>query len=585
MARRNCFDMAPLLLAILFVVWGGPGQADPPPVQEPAAALAFDGLIRQPNAWYLKPDCPLANALVCTGQDENGRPIGVALVLPSDTTRVGLSFKIVGGPPVGRLRLMLKRNDAQVHGAAFTIPADKHSIWWVQPRRTWTFREGLYTFELVLDGESLAVLDFVVVSAPEVDAEGLPAPEYTDQPPAPTAAPTQDATAADQDQQDINEDEMAVVPVTETPAVPAPDQVNLPTEQQDLIAQALAEARSQVDEVAAAVAEELLDDLRAGEGQWADVGADWEALPAEAYAGAEVSVAEQARVLTEEALDQVAQDLYTQDQPDWDTELGAAVASGSKQDTVSAMIDAAGIHAKQTLEQQAFEQAGRVGGKGGLLGSVVDVAVGYGLGTAVKFVGRLFGGGRSRKPSNFFVCSTKTAQQLAQQMSESDGVQAALQACGGRQANTYGAAASSDTSKFGRGLLLLPLVPEPGDAAISALLIVDDVAVAVNDAPLNIGEGFSFSFRRDKLYALPLIVQAGVGGQSLQILGNSGTPLVAGSVQMVVPEAQAQDPFATIHEIIPQDPRGDRAVFICSITPGLNDPAKVAVVFALTISR
>ena len=75
------------------------------------------------------------------------------------------------------------------------------------------------------------------------------------------------------------------------------------------------------------------------------------------------------------------------------------------------------------------------------------------------------------------------------------------------------------------------------------------------------------------------------GPQVVEILGRDGKPLVAGPGQMAVPEAQARDPYATIHKVIAQDDVGDRAVAICSITPALDDPADQAGVFPLLLSR
>jgi len=547
----------------------------PAVVHAQAVPLTFEGLVRQPNAWYVKPDSPLVEASVCSKQDEDGAPADTVLVLSADTGRIGLYFKIEGGPDPGQLKLGLDRDDQPVHRQSFAIKADKRSIWWVEPKTEWTLPEGVYTFRLALNAELLAALDFVVVSAPELDGVELPEPEYTDTPPPPPPPPP--APEAEP------EEHAEVALVTEQPEEAAPEESALPAAQQDLIAAAVEEARGRVKEVGDDLADEVLDELRSGKGQFADAAANLEALPGDVFSEAKADVSASVSALTEDTLKKLQTDLLKGNVGGLSANLLDAVTSGSKQGIVDSMVDSARKYVKESVTGQAVGMLGKLGGGGGLLGTVLDVAAGGGIGTAVKLVSGLFGGG-SRGPTQFFVCKTDTAQQLAERMLEADGLQAALQACGGRQPVCSCAAGTSNTSKFGRGVLLIPLAAQANDEAVSALLIVENVSVSVNGARVETSEGFPFTFRGGQLYALPLVCQPNAGDQSLLVLGQGGANLVAASVKTAVPEARARDPYATVHQVIPQDTGDKLAVAVCSLTPSLDSPTGKAGVFMLGIS-
>ncbi len=536
-------------------------------VAEPATVV-YDGLIRQPNPWYVKADSPLAEASVCTGQDK-GLPLGVAVILPSDSSRVGLFFLIDGGPPNGRLKLTLRRNFVEVHGARFTVPERKRSIWWVEPKAAWTFREGLYTFELELSGEVLGVLDFVVVSDPELDPETLPEPEYTDVPPPVDEIPVEVI------------DEVDEVEVGHQMVATADDANGggLTQEQRDLVAAAFGDASGMTDTVVSEVADEVVTDLREN-----SPGDAWSAVPDEAYDGAKAGMTDGIAASTQDALVAVQADLVGLPSNQLDPGLAGALRSGKRENLVTAMVDTARNRVTDQLHMQAQNQVSKVSGRSGLLQGVLGVAAGHGVGTVVDFVSGLFGGDK-RQPRNFFLCSDLTAGQLAEKMLEAEGVQDAIAACGGRQPEAMGAAGTSDTSKFGRGMMLIPLAPKPNDAALAALLIVDDVAVRIAGAVVDVEQGFPFRFRNDDLYALPLVLNVGAADQGLQVLNGDGQPLLTGAVDVAAPEARAQIPLATVHQVVSMDEMGDTAMVVCSITPDMDYATNAAPVFTLTISR
>lgn len=548
--------------------------------EQTASPTTFQGLPRQPNPWYLKPGTFLKEAAVCTGES-NGEPTGVAAVLPADTSRAGLYFHIDEGPAQAQLRLRLTRNDRPVHRASFTVPATKRSVWWVEPKQTWTYREGLYTFELTLNGDKLAILDFVVVSSPELDPALVAEPTYTDREPVKPILPFDTAPATAQSSE---ADDVEVAPMVPSEA-PSTQTSGLSREQQDLLAAALTEARGQVPQVANGVATELLSELKRGTGQMGQAGTGWSNMSPDALAAAQPSVENQAGSVAEAALQQMQRQVLSGEAGDSLSGLASAVTSGSKHHAVDAMVQFARQRAKSTLTEKFVSESGRVSGRGGLLGSVLDVVGGGGVKTVVNLVGKLFGGGGSRKPSHFFISRSETASDLALNMLKTDGLQTAIQACGNRVPNCTGAAATSDTGKFGRGMLVLPLQPAPGEAALLALMIVDDVHVTVGGAPLDVSQGFPFRFRKDDLHALAVVISPSSGQLLLSILSNSGEKLLVHAARAATPEARSQAPYAMLHEIIPQDEKGDTVMAVCSITPGLQDAVSNSAVFSVTISR
>jgi len=204
------------------------------------------------------------------------------------------------------------------------------------------------------------------------------------------------------------------------------------------------------------------------------------------------------------------------------------------------------------------------------------------LSTAAKAVAALLDYGAS-KPSDFSVKRPQLVRQWAEKMVQSHALDDALQALGGRRPVPSAAAAAADTKGFRRGVLLLPLAPRPDEASLLALLIVDDVSVALDDAPVVSSRGYDVRYGGDTLHALLLIVDP--VSCSVRLLGRHGQKLVAGPARIAVPESRSDQPFAAIHQVVPQDDTGDHAVAICSLSPSLDGAGANAAVFPLRLSR
>jgi hypothetical protein len=253
---------------------------------------------------------------------------------------------------------------------------------------------------------------------------------------------------------------------------------------------------------------------------------------------------------------------------------------GSKQTVIEGLVKSAQSQAPSPPAKPATQQntaATAVSAVGGLLGDLIGEATG--IKTVVDLVVGLFTT-KPRQPSQFTVQKPQTGERLAYRMLQSHRLDDAL---GGRRAATHAVAMASDSQDFGRGVLLLPLELRPDESGILALLIINNVSVFLNDAPVAAASGFEFRFRGGILSAVPVRIDP--GSQTVQVLGRDGEPLVAGPAQLAVPEARARDPYATIHKVISQDDVGDRAVAVCSITPGLGNPIGQSGVFPLLLSR
>lgn len=222
----------------------------------------------------------------------------------------------------------------------------------------------------------------------------------------------------------------------------------------------------------------------------------------------------------------------------------------------------------------------REGSSGGLLGAASGGS--STLSTAAKAVAALLDYG-SGQPSDFSVKRPQLVRKWANSMVESHALDDALQALGGRRPVPSAAAAAADTKGFRRGVLLLPLAPRPDEASLLALLIVDDVSVALDDAPVISSRGYDFRYGGDTLHALPLVVDP--ASSSVRLLGRHGQNLVAGPARVAVPESRSDQPFAAIHQVVPQDDTGDHAVAICSLSPSLDGAGASAAVFPLRLSR
>ncbi len=496
-----------------------------PPVE---IEVSFTGLSRQPRPWYLKPEAPVAEASVCAGSDRSGRPVGISAVFPSETRKVALYFRVDERTRKTRAQAGLRHKGAEIRHEDFSVPGRRYWTWKVDPKGARTFSPGLYTFELVLDGALLAALDFVVTSTPQVDPMALRQPEYTHMPPPPRLFTSGEAPAA--------ETEGPVAAIIVTKPIAEPD----------------TEATAPAPETGAPVEGADTGDT-SGEEPTADTPtADSGTAPVEeteATAGADSPPA------------------------------GPPADVDSKRDVIEGLVQTAQSHAPPPPPPQPAPKPSATPATtvGGLLGDLVAEATG--IGAVVELVTGLFTT-KPHKPSQFTVQKPQTSERFAERMLEANGFTDAL---GGRRAVTHAAAMASDSRHFGRGILLLPLELRPDESGILALLIINDVSVSLNDAPVAVVSGFEFRFRGDPFYTVAVRIDP--GPQSVEVLGRDGEPLVAGPGQMAVPEAQARDPYATIHQVISQDDVGDRAVAICSITPGLEDPADRSGVFPLLLSR
>ncbi len=253
---------------------------------------------------------------------------------------------------------------------------------------------------------------------------------------------------------------------------------------------------------------------------------------------------------------------------------------GSKQTVIEGLVKSAQNQAPPPPPKPAPQPnttAATVSAVGGLLGDLIGEATG--IKTVVDLVVGLFTT-KPRQPSQFTIQKPQIGERLAYRMLQTHRLDDAL---GGRRAATHAVAMASDSQDFGRGILLLPLELRPDESGILALLIINDVSVFLNDAPVAAASGFEFRFRGGILSAVPVRIDP--GSQTVQVLGRDGEPLVAGPAQMAVPEARARDAYATVHKVIPQDDVGDRAVAVCSITPGLSNPVNQSGVFPLLLSR
>ncbi len=491
------------------------------------ASVSFTGLWRQPRPWYLKPGGPVAEGCVCLGSDRSGRPVGVSSVFPSGVRQVALHFRVDERTRKSRAQASLWHNGAEVRHETFSVPGRRYWTWGVDPKASKTFERGLYTFELAIDGELLAGLDFVITSTAEVDPAAVREPQYTEMPPPPRLFTRSEGSA------DGAEGPVTVVIVRKAAGEPSAGEAE-PGEE--------------------------------GAGAADDTGTVSEEPTAETPAtdsGATGRESDQAAVGADESTAPPPADV------------------DSKRDVIEGLVKSAQSEAtppppKPDAKQTASAPSA-ISTVGGLLGDLIDEATG--IGTVVELVAGLFTT-KPRQPSQFAVQKPQTSQRLAERMLNATGFTDAL---GGRRAATHAAAMASDSQDFGRGILLLPLERRPDESGILALLVINDVFVALNDAPVAAASGFGFRFRGDPLCAVPIRIDP--GSQSVQVLGRDGGPLVAGPAQMAVPEARARDPYATVHKIIPQDDVGDRAVAICSITPGLDSAVDQAGVFPLLLSR
>ncbi|HJN17331.1 MAG TPA: hypothetical protein QGH10_17635 [Armatimonadota bacterium] len=462
-----------------------------------AQHLTFTGLGRQPYAWYIAPGGPLAEASVCVNHDKAGRPAGVSAVFPSNLKKMGLHFRVNQGIKKGRLRVSFWHNDVEERSYTFGIPGRKYWTCYVTPKKSKTFDSGLYTFELVLDGELLGALDVAVISSEQLPPSALAPPTVTDVPPPPR-----------------------------------------------LLAGGVGVVSGPVE-------------ARVASG------------PVESSTVAVLGGPQGTRAVAP---------AYP---PPGGNGGGASAGGERRGDLVDDLIASARNRSTDEPERTDGVAPSKSGG-GSLLGSVLSS--GSPTSAAAKVVGRLFGFGKEKTgPTDFIVKRTQASQRLAQRIVASKHMGEVMHALGGRRPITHAVAAVSDTKNFNRCVLLLPLTAREGDPTLMALLVIDDVSVAVNDAPLVAEKGFEFSFKSDRVYALAILVDPATA--VVQVLGKNGETLVAGPAHLAAPEAQAQDPFASIHQVISQDTTGDRAVAICSLTPGLNAEACVSAVFPLLLSR
>lgn len=501
------------LLCALPIATAAGAQDELPLTPQAVADVSFTGLPRQPRPWYLKPEGPVAEACVCASSDRAGRPVGVSSVFPSGSREVALYFRVQERARESHAQAALWHNGAGIRHEEFSVPGRRHWAWAVDPKGSKTFAPGLYTFELAIEGELLAALDFVVTSTPQVDAAAVRRPVYTDMPPPPrllgATEPPGDA------------DEGPVTAVIVRKPVPEPS---------------AGEPQPGVEGSAVA-------DDTAGE------------QPA---AGSEATANE-------------GDDSATTPPTD----------VGAKHTVIEGLVKSAESGAPPPPPKPDAKQGATapnaVTTVGGLLGDLIGEATG--ISTVVELVAGLFTT-KPRKPSQFAIQKPQISERLAERMVQSRRLDAGL---GGRRAATHAAAMAADSQDFGRGIILLPLELRPDESGILALLIINDVFVTLNDAPVATASGFEFRFRGGILSAVPVRIDP--GSQTVQVLGRDGEPLVAGPAQMAVPEARARDPYATVHKVIPQDDVGDRAVAVCSITPGLDDPVDQSGVFPLLLSR
>jgi len=613
-----------------------------------AAFAALMALVAGRPAWAAaagparldQPQGVIQEAVVCSDTDDQGRPVADSSVFPAGTERIGLYVHLAAPETRTTVDLRLLHGKEPLQTYLVTVKGDRQFVWWIAPASGGQFEAGEYSFEVRDRDERICALDFSVGGPAGAEAGTQSTPlEGQGAMNGASTAPTAGTETGAGEATSQGSGQVATLPagtgtVVADGAAPvatatgqqgamngAPTAAGLGADQaapQSLSAAARMESARAVAAVPPAMRQgEPLDasgTSTAGYAGYAGCGAysdPYASLGTGAY-GTGYPAAGQATIYASGATGAGAAGVGT---AGYGTTTGSLYGAGNgygaaygspygnaygspygtgcgyspyaapKTGLAETLALTAANHYAAGALQSTAQQAAQGGGTG-LVGDLLNASVGWGVGQVVDGIIGLFHHD-SKPPKPFHALRPEVVRPFVEGLLQQSDVQGIVAQCGQVEPVAYGAAACAESDKLASGLVVVPLAEQNslGCTELLALLLYDGADLLFNGAPINLAHTFTVQQGKREMHAVVLRVELGSSGAMLHVLDRELKPLAEGPVASALPEARSRDQFATVHEVVPVDQRGDSALAIISITPSIAETSINAAVFTITTCR